>query len=40
VTRVAVLAERGILTLVSITDRLFGSRPERRIHKWLGRPRS
>ena len=35
VTRVAVLGERGTLTMVSITDRLFGSRPERRIHKWL-----
>ena len=34
VTRVAVLGEQGSLTKKSITDRLFGSRPDRRINRW------
>jgi DNA polymerase III epsilon subunit-like protein len=34
VTRVAVLGERGTLTMTAIKDRLFGNRPDRRIHRW------
>ncbi|MGZ4436506.1 MAG: 3'-5' exonuclease [Nocardioidaceae bacterium] len=34
VTRVAVLGQRGTLTHKSIKDRLFGSRPDRRINAW------
>lgn len=36
VTRVAVLGERGRLTKKGINDRLFGSRPDRRINAWPG----
>lgn len=34
VTRVAVLGEQGALTKKGIRDRLFGSRPDRRINRW------
>lgn len=32
---IAVLGERGTLDSDSIEDRLFGTRPDRRIHKWV-----
>ena len=34
VTRIATLGEQGRLTQNAIHDRLFGNRPERRIHRW------
>lgn len=36
VARIATLGERGVLSQTSIRDRLFGNRPDRRIHKWTG----
>jgi DNA polymerase III epsilon subunit-like protein len=34
VTRIATFGERGTMTLTGIKDRLFGIRPDRRIHRW------